>query len=77
MVVCSGARYAAQVEADIQEQSGARSRYGLVVQKPGNTKVIVAQELDFSIKFVERQMLMEELVVCVRHDASVKGKKMR
>jgi hypothetical protein len=51
MVVCNGGDIAAEVEADIQEQSGARSRYGLVVQKPGNTKVIVAEELDFSIRF--------------------------
>ena len=51
MVVSNGGDIAAEVEADIQEQSGARSRHGLVVQKPGNTKVIVAEELDFSIRF--------------------------
>ena len=77
-MVCSSARFAAEVEADIQEQSGARSSHGLVVHlKAGNTKVIVAEELHISMRFVERQMLIirEEVVVCVRHDASEKGKK--
>jgi hypothetical protein len=46
LVVCKdirGGRIAAEVEADIQEQ----------VQKQGNTntQVIVAEELDFSIRF--------------------------
>jgi hypothetical protein len=50
LLVCNGGSFAAEVEADIQEQSwqsGARSRSGLVVQKPGRTKFIVAEELDF------------------------------
>ena len=39
---CCGGKFAAEVDAQKQ------------VRKPGHTQVIVAEELDFSIRFVER-----------------------